>query len=75
MRAKRDVGEERGLAKTRNFKKSQMIQTCASKYYKQYMWYFQVWTLHCISCMQMGGRAERCWEMQREPGVQGEVSG
>lgn len=35
MRAKRDVGEERGLAKTRNFKKSQMIQTYASKYYKQ----------------------------------------
>lgn len=25
--------------------------------------------------MQMGGRAELCWETQREPGVQGEVSG
>lgn len=40
MRAKRDVGEESGSAKTRNFKKSKMIQTYASKSY-----------IHTCSCV------------------------
>lgn len=57
-------------------KKSKMIQAYASKSY-----------IHTCSCMWFrlaaqrfmpadgGGRAELCWETQREPGVQGEVSG
>lgn len=40
MRAKRDVGEESGSAKTGNFKKSKMIQAYASKSY-----------IHTCSCV------------------------
>lgn len=54
-----------------------MIQTNASRSYTHVVvcGFWGVRSVQCVSCMQAGGRAGLCWETQREPGVQGEVSG
>lgn len=68
------------------FKKSNMIDGNAENpQYVQLYVVFEVCALCTVlyvcmhACRQEGGRerggAELCWETQREPGVQGEVSG